>query len=165
LVATLGVEWTVLRPTRYMTSVPFVWPSVLNRGLLLDAGGPGAMSFIDPDDVAAVAVKVLTEDGHAGQTYRLTSDDACTAADLAALLSRVLGREIKVFEGDVEALREALVASGARAEHAPAMARYFAKVAAGFYKTTDTAAKVLGWPPRAYAGWLEQNLPALPSAA
>jgi uncharacterized protein YbjT (DUF2867 family) len=159
LVATLGVDWTVLRPTRFMTSVPFVWRSVLKRGLLLEAGGSGAMSFIDPDDVAAIAVKALTEEGHVGQTYRLTSEDACTAADLARLLSRALGREIEVFEGGVDALREALVANGARGEHAPSMARYFAKVAAGFYATTDTAAEVLGRPLRSYAQWLERNLP------
>jgi uncharacterized protein YbjT (DUF2867 family) len=161
LVSTLGVEWTVLRPTRYMTSVPFVWRSVLKQGLLLEAGGSGPMSFVDPDDVAAIAVKALTEDGHAGQTYMLTSEDAYSATDLAGLLCRVVGREVKVFEGDIEALREALIANGARAEHAPAMARYFAKVAAGLYTTTDTAAKVLGRAPRAYADWLGQNLPVI----
>jgi uncharacterized protein YbjT (DUF2867 family) len=158
-VATLGVDWTVLRPTRYMTYVPFVWQSVLHHGLLLEAGGSGAMSFIDPDDVAAIAVKALTEDGHVGQTYMLTSEDACTAADLAGLLSSFMGREIKVFEGDAEAFREALITKGARSGYPPAMARYFGKVAAGLYKTTDTAAKVLGRPPRAYAQWLERNLP------
>jgi uncharacterized protein YbjT (DUF2867 family) len=161
LVAMLGVDWTVLRPTRYMTSVPFVWRSVLNQGLLLEAGGAGTMSFIDPDDVAAIAVKALTEDSHVGQTYMLTSEDACTAADLAGLLSRYLGRKIKVFDGDFEALREALVANGGRGEFAAVQARYFAKVAAGLYPTTDTAAKVLGRPPRAYADWLVHNLPVV----
>jgi uncharacterized protein YbjT (DUF2867 family) len=165
LLATLGVDWTVLRPTRFMTSVPFLWRPILNHGLLLEAGGSGAMSFIDPDDAAAVAVKALMEDGHAGQTYRLTSEDAYTAAGLAALLSRAVGRELKVFNGDAEALREALIVNGAPGGHAPAMVRYFAKVAAGFYKTTGTAAKVLGRPPRAYADWLPQHLPAALGAA
>jgi uncharacterized protein YbjT (DUF2867 family) len=159
LVATLGVDWTVLRPTRFMTSVPFVWSSIWNQGLLLEAGGSGIMSFFDPDEAAAIAVKALTEDGHVGQTYKLTSEDAYTAADLAKLLSRVVGRELKVFEGDLEAFREALIANGAPGAHAPAMARYFAKVAAGVYEPTDTAAKVLGRAPRAYSDWLEQNPP------
>jgi uncharacterized protein YbjT (DUF2867 family) len=89
------------------------------------------------------------EASHAGQTYMLTWEDACTAADLAALLSRVLGREIKVFDGDAEAFREALIAKGARSGgYPPAMARYFAKVAAGLNPTIDTAAKVLGRPPQ-----------------
>jgi hypothetical protein len=78
-----SVDWTVLRPTRFMTSVPFVWSSIVNQDLLR-----------------------------------------------------------------------------APAAHAPAMVRYFAKVAAGIYEPTDTAAKVLGRAPRAYAEWLEQNPPA-----
>lgn len=145
LVASLGVDWTVLGPTRYMTNFPFDWPSVLNDGLLLEAGGSGVMTCIDPEDVAAVAVKALTEDGHEGQTYRLTSEDAFTAADLARLLTKLVGREVKAFDGNVE--------------RAP-MAKYFGLVAAGVYIQTDTAAKVLGRAPRAYADWLEQNPPA-----
>jgi uncharacterized protein YbjT (DUF2867 family) len=150
LIASQGVDWTVLGPTRYMTNFPFNWPSVLNDGLLLEAGGSGVMTCIDPDDVAAVAVKALTEDGHEGQTYRLTSADAFTAADLAALLSKFLRREVRVFGGS--------------SERVP-MAGYFGLVAAGVYTTTDTAAKVLGRAPRAYADWLEQHLPVKLGAA
>jgi uncharacterized protein YbjT (DUF2867 family) len=150
LIASRDVDWTVLGPTRYMTNFPFNWPSVLNDGLLLEAGGSGVMTCIDPDEVAEVAVKALTEDGHEGQTYRLTSEDAFTAADLAALLSKFLGRKVRVFESD--------------GERRP-MAGYFGLVAAGAYKTTDTAAKVLGRAPRAYADWLEQHRPAVLGAA
>jgi uncharacterized protein YbjT (DUF2867 family) len=113
LVATLGVDWTVMRPTHFMTSVPFVWPSILNQGLLLEAGGSGIMSFFDPDEAAAIAVKALTEDGHVGQTYKLTSDDAYTAADLSKAALPCFGRELKVFDGSLKAFREALVANGA----------------------------------------------------
>lgn len=160
LVASLGVDWTVLAPTRYVTNVPFVWASVLNQGLLLEAGGSGVMSFVDPDDVAAVAVKALTENGHEGQTYRLTSEDAYTAADLARLLSRVVGREVRPFKGNLEALRDALIANGAPGEHAPVMAKYFDMVAAGLYETTDTLGNVLRRASRTYADWLAENLPA-----
>jgi len=150
LVPSLGIEWTVLGPTRYMTNFPFDWASVLNDGLLLEAGGAGIMTCIDPDDVAAVAVKVLTTDGHEGQAYRLTSQDTYTAADLAALLSKVVGREVRVPEADIAS--------------AP-MGKYFAMVAAGLYTTTDTAGRLLGRPPRAYADWLPDNLPAALRAA
>jgi len=150
LIASRGVDWTVLGPTRYMTYFPFNWPSVLNDGLLLEAGGSGVMTCIDPDDVATVAVKALTEDGHEGQTYRLTSEDAFTAADLAALLSKFLGRKVRVFESN--------------GEPAP-MAAYFGLVAAGVYKTTDTAARVLGRAPRTYIEWLEQHPPIVRGAA
>jgi uncharacterized protein YbjT (DUF2867 family) len=163
--ASWDVDWTVLRPTRFMNYMPFVWPSVLNRGLLLEAGGQGEMTVIDPADVAAVAVKALTEDGHEGHIYELTSEDSMKVAELARRLSRALQRDIKVFEGDVEALGTALVDSGAPGDYAPLMADYFAKVAKGFYKTTDTAGKLLGRAPRSYENWLEDNLPAVLSAA
>lgn len=161
--ASLGVDWTVLRPTRFMTYTPFVWSSVINRGLLIEAGGAGAMTVIDPADIAAVALKALTEDGHEGQTYELTSEDSFTAAELAQTLSRVLRRDITLFEGDLDALRTALIENGAPGEYAPLMAGAFAKVAAGLFKRTDTVAKLLGRAPRAYAHWLEQNLPVVPT--
>jgi (4-alkanoyl-5-oxo-2,5-dihydrofuran-3-yl)methyl phosphate reductase len=140
VVTSQGVEWTVLGPTRYMTNFPFNWPSVLNDSLLLETGGSGFMTCIDPDDVAEVAVKALTEDGHEGQTYRLTSQDVFTAADLAAVLSTFLGREIRVAEGN-----------GERAS----LAGYFGLVAAGAYTTTNTARQVLARLPRSYIDWLE----------
>ena len=102
------------------------------------------MTCIDPDDVAEVAVKALTQDGHERKAYRLTSEDAFTAAGLAALLSKFLGRKIRILEVDNERV---------------AMAGYFRLVAAGVYRPTDTAAKLLGRAPRAYADWLGQNPP------
>jgi uncharacterized protein YbjT (DUF2867 family) len=142
LVASLGVEWTVLGPTRYMTNFPFDWGSVLDDGVLFETGGAGTMTCIDPDDVAEVAVKVLTENGHDGQTYRMTSDDTFTAAELAALLSRVVGRAVRVADG----------------EPAPG---YFALVAAGSYFNTDTARQLLGRAPRTYVDWLAEHGPTL----
>lgn len=149
VVASQGIGWTVLGPTRYMTNFPFNWRSVLKDGVLLEAGGSGIMTCIDPDDVAAVAVKALTEDGHEGQTYRLTSEDAFTAADLATLLSKHVGREVRV--------------SSSNAGPVP-MAAYFGLVAAGVYRTTDAASKVLGRGPRSYADWLRRHLPQIAAA-
>lgn len=145
VVAEQGVGWTVLGPTRYMTNFPFDWPSVLNDGVLRETGGSGIMTCIDPEEVAEVATKALTEDGHEGQTYRLTSHDEFTASSLAALLSKFLKRDVKALE------------AGANTP----MAGYFALVAAGAYKTTDTATKILGRVPRSYEAWLHSNFDKL----
>jgi uncharacterized protein YbjT (DUF2867 family) len=140
LLANLDVEWTVLGPTRYMTNLPFDWASVLNDGVLLESGGAGTMTCIDPDDVADVAVKVLTEEGHHGKTYRMTSEDSFTAAELAALLSAHIGRPVQVIDS----------------EPGPG---YFSLVAAGAYYTTDTARHLLGRPTRSYTDWLAEHKP------
>ena len=146
VIASLDVGWTVLGPTRYMTSFPFDWTSVLNDGVLREGGGSGIMTCIDPDDVAAVATKVLTEGGHEGRTYKLTSEDTFTAAELAETLTKFLGRKIKVLEDG----------SG----RAPTPSGYFGMVAAGVYQKTDVAGKLLGRAPISYARWLEHNGPA-----
>lgn len=159
--ATLGVDWTVLRPTRFMIFTPFVWSSVLQRGLLIEGGGAGRMTVIDPADIAAVALKALTEDGHEGQRYDLTSDDHFTAAELAETLSRALERPLTLFEGNMDARRAALIESGAPAHYAPLMAEYATNVAAGRFKKTAVVEKVLGRSPRSYSQWLERNLPTI----
>jgi uncharacterized protein YbjT (DUF2867 family) len=159
--ASLGLDWTVLRSARFMTNTPFVWRPVLQRNLLLETGGEGAMTVIDPADIAAVALLALTADGHEGKTYSLTSEESFTARELAATLSRALGRELTLFSGDAEALRPALVEHGLPEAAAQAMAAYFSLVAAGFFRVTDTAGQVLGRKPRSYAQWLGRNLPGI----
>lgn len=159
--ASLGVDWTVLRPTRFMTHTPYVWRSVLQRNLLLEPASEGKMTVIDPIDVAAVGRLALTEDGHEGKIYSLTSEDSFTARELADTLSRALDRALTIFQGDTEALRGALIESGAPGEYAPLMAGYFALAATGFYQVTDTAGQVLGRKPRSYAEWLDGNLDSI----
>jgi uncharacterized protein YbjT (DUF2867 family) len=161
----LDVDWTILRPTRFMTHTPFVWSSVLQRNLLLEGGVEGAMTVIDPVDIAAVALLALTGDGHEGETYNLTSEDSFTVLQLANLLSLALGRDLDIFHGDTEELRAALVECGAPEVYAPLMAGYFAMVAAGRFRVTDTVSRLLGRKPRTYAQWLDRNLPLIRSGA
>lgn len=160
---TLGLDWTVLRPARFMSHTPYTWAPVFERGLLLEGGGAGIFTMIDPADIAAVALRTLAEDGHQGQTYVLTSEDEYTAPDLAHTISNAIRREVKVFEGDDDALQQALIAGGVPPEYAPLMVAAFATVAAGNWHVTTTASEILGRPARTYAQWLEHNLPRLRS--
>lgn len=130
-----------------MNYMPFVWASILKRGLLLEVGGPDDMTVIDPVDIAAVAAKALREDGHEGQTYDLTSEDSLTITELARRLSHALQRNITIFKGDVKALRAALIENGAPGDYAPLMADYFAKVATGFLQDERHGCETAG--PRA----------------
>ncbi|MFE7458907.1 NAD(P)H-binding protein [Streptomyces sp. NPDC057554] len=91
-----GLAWTVLRPAWFAQN--------FSEGLFLDAvlagelrlpAGDGAASFVDAEDIAAVAVAALTEDGHAGQTYELSGPRALTLAEAAAEISGATGRELR----------------------------------------------------------------------
>lgn len=159
--ASLNVDWTVLRPTRFMPYTPFVWNSILQRGLLLEQAGDGAMTTIDPVDIAAVGLLALTTDGHEGQKYELTSEDSFSTRQLGEVLSKALHKRLTVFDGSTEDLRAALIENGAPGEYAPIMSHYFDSVTEGRWKVTDTVGRVLGRKPRSYAEWLEHNLPGI----
>lgn len=159
--AALDVDWTVLRPARFMTNTPFVWSSVFQRDLVLERASDGAMVVVDPVDVAAIGLLALTTDGHERKTYTLTSEDSFSPQQLAELLSRRLGRKLGVFQGDEESLRAALVESGAPGDYAPLMARYFDAVDQGHWRVTDTVQTLLGRRPGSYEQWLDRNLSGL----
>ncbi|WP_209509712.1 NmrA family NAD(P)-binding protein [Ruegeria sp. HKCCE4150] len=51
--------------------------------------------IIDVDDIADVAVAALTEEGHDGELYEVTGPRLMTFADMAAELSRAMGRTVQ----------------------------------------------------------------------
>jgi hypothetical protein len=59
-------------------------------------------SFIDADDIADVAVAALTEPGHAGRLYELTSPRLLTFADAVAEIAEPAAREIRYITVSVE---------------------------------------------------------------
>jgi len=165
VLASLNVDWTVLRPTRFMSFMPFVWNSIFRSGLLLEQAGDGAMTTIDPADIAAIGILALTEEGHEGQTYELTSEDSFSTCQLGEMLSHALNKRLTVFDGSTDELRAALVENGAPGEFAPIMSHYFDSVTEGRWRVTDTVSRLLGRKPRSYAQWLEHNLPEIRSRA
>lgn len=95
-----GVAHTLLAPNDYMNNLLRHAATVQEQGRYAIACGDAAISSIDARDVAAVAVHVLTSEGHEGRTYTLTGPEALTMADVAARLSKVAGREVSYVAVD-----------------------------------------------------------------
>lgn len=109
-----GVAWTFLRPNGFMQNIViYSGATVRGQNTFYGSAGDGKVSQIDIRDVAAAAVRVLTEDGHVGKTYTLTGPAALSNAEAAAILSSVLGREIRYVNLSPEQMKQALVAAGA----------------------------------------------------
>jgi uncharacterized protein YbjT (DUF2867 family) len=91
-----GTAWTILRPGWFAQnfSEGFFRDAVLAGELRLPAGA-GAASFVDAEDIAAVAVAALTGDGHAGRIYELSGPRALTIAEAAAEISAATGRPVR----------------------------------------------------------------------
>lgn len=156
-----GLAGTILRPTRFMNDTPFPWTWDRQHGTVLEATGDARMTLIDPVDIAAVAVTVLTTPGHDGQVYELTSAEALTGAELAQTIATAIGRPVRFIDTPPDSLRERILASGVPGFVADATLNYFASVRTGRWYTTSTVADLLGRPARSFAEWLRNHAGAL----
>ena len=108
-----GMTWTFLRPNSFMQNVvTFMSETIKAESAFYSASGEAKIAHIDVRDIAAVAVKALTEPTHAGQAYTLTGPEALTYDELAQKLSVVLGRSISHISLPPEDLKHGMLAEG-----------------------------------------------------
>ncbi|MGW1155255.1 NmrA family NAD(P)-binding protein [Streptomyces rubiginosohelvolus] len=105
-----GVPWTFVRPRTFMSNTLTWAPGIRSAGVVRALYGDAPVACVDPRDVAAVAVAVLTGAGHEGRTYAVSGPEAITAREQTAQLSRVLGRPLRFEELGLDAARTALLA-------------------------------------------------------
>jgi uncharacterized protein YbjT (DUF2867 family) len=108
-----GVAYTFLRPNGFMQNfVTYNGATINTQNAFNGSQGDGEVSHIDLRDIAAVAVKTLTEDGHQGKIYTLTGPEALSNARVAEILSEDTGREIKYVDLPAEQFKQALLGAG-----------------------------------------------------
>ncbi|WP_424570689.1 NAD(P)H-binding protein [Streptomyces sp. CH-036] len=105
-----GVPWTFVRPRTFMSNTLSWAPGIRSAGVVRALYGDAPVACVDPRDVAAVAVAVLTGAGHEGRTYAVSGPEAITAREQTAQLSLVLGRPLRFEELGLDAARTALLA-------------------------------------------------------
>ena len=79
-----GLPFTFLRTSLYTDNVP-QYVSVDN--VIRAPTGDGRVAWVTRDDIADVAVAVMTSPGHAGCTYEVTGPEALSMAETAERLS------------------------------------------------------------------------------
>jgi uncharacterized protein YbjT (DUF2867 family) len=90
-----GVPFTFLRPNFFMQNLSTVHrEDTRERGEVFVPAGRDSTSFIDVRDIAAVAVKTLTEPGHEGRVYPLTGAEAPDYYAVAGAFTEVLGKRV-----------------------------------------------------------------------
>ncbi|CAL9315887.1 NAD(P)H-binding protein [Streptomyces sp. SudanB182_2057] len=96
-----GLAWTFLRPNAFATNALQYAPQIRAgddtvRGVHADA----LSAPIHEDDIAAVAERVLLDDGHEGAVHRLTGPAATSNAEQVATIGDALGRKLTFEEVD-----------------------------------------------------------------
>jgi NAD(P)H dehydrogenase (quinone) len=86
-----GVNYTFLRNCLYMDNAA---AHASDDGVIRGPAGYGKVSWVARDDIADVAVAVLTGSGHEGQTYDVTGPEALSLAETAEIITSVTGRTV-----------------------------------------------------------------------
>jgi uncharacterized protein YbjT (DUF2867 family) len=108
-----GVAYTFVRANGFMQNLVNYNAGTINQqSAFYGCQGDGKISHVDIRDVAAVAVRVLTDDGHEGKAYSLTGPAALSNPQIAQILSDDLGREIRYVDLPPAQFKQALLAAG-----------------------------------------------------
>ncbi|WP_435122162.1 SDR family oxidoreductase [Amycolatopsis thermoflava] len=157
-----GLKWTISRPGWFSQNFSEgFFARDIRAGELRLPGGDGAVSFIDAEDIAAVVVAALTEDGHSGQIYELSGPTAVTLAEAVATISEAAGREIRYVPLSVENYVAELVQQGLPQADAEAFANVIAPIRSGADEyVSDGVQRALGRPPRTFAEFAKSTAAA-----
>jgi uncharacterized protein YbjT (DUF2867 family) len=98
-----GAEYTFLRPNFFMQTDLSVIPVIKEHGVYAMPIGSIGNNRVDTRDIADCAVRVLTEDGHAGADYFLHGPDTINGPRAAEVYAQHFGREVHYGGDDVDA--------------------------------------------------------------
>ncbi|MGO1048936.1 SDR family oxidoreductase [Crossiella sp. CA198] len=126
-----GLAQTVLRPVEFMSNTLTWVQSIRDEGVVREAFPELRSAMVHEDDIAEVAVRTLTEDGHAGRDYVLTGPEVLTFADRVRQLGAALGRDLRFVELTEEQAKERMRSWGVLGRGGRARDRLVRRSAAG----------------------------------
>ena len=141
-----GLEWTIIRPGPFMQNFVNLYPR--QGGRYWPPVGNGKMCHIDTSDVAAILVKVLTEEGHNHKTYTITGNQPLSMMEATDLLGRAGHTDAAYHPIPERQARELLERSGKPTWLIDVLMQLFAAFESGAASlSVDTVEKMLGRPP------------------
>jgi uncharacterized protein YbjT (DUF2867 family) len=164
------LSWTILGAGNFMQNfTEDLWHGPLLAGRLALPTGGVPEPFVDLDDVAAVAVRLLTTDGrrpgadstdgYAGRTIEVSGPAALTFAEAVATIAAAAGRPIRYEDITPAAYADELRAAGL-GDWVAELGGLFEVLREGHIAAPRAGVEeVLGRPPRSFADWVAHIAP------
>ncbi|GGA39323.1 SDR family oxidoreductase [Pelagibacterium lentulum] len=153
-----GLAWTFLRPNGFMQNFLHMAEQIRAQGAIYMPAGDALISHVDARDIARVASKILTDSGHEGKAYELSGPAALGYADVAAILSRSLGRPITYVAVEDTVAQEAMIADGMPEFYAEAMIDLFRVYRTGIAAAISNAVEdITGSPATPFARFVQNH--------
>ncbi|MFF7243418.1 NAD(P)H-binding protein [Embleya sp. NPDC008237] len=157
VIAKSTAAWTFLR-AETIASNALGWAGQIRESGVVRGPDLAAKPVVHERDVAASAVRVLTEDGHAGATYVLTGPEVVGRADQVRLIGAAIGRTLRFEPVPVAAARARMLADG----RPPALVDALLAGADAPAETpliTTTIRDLTGTPARSFETWARDHRP------
>ncbi|MBD2892420.1 NAD(P)H azoreductase [Actinomadura sp. RB99] len=157
---TSDLEWTFLRTTGFMANALGFAPQVRNGGVVHFPYGAAARTSVHEGDLAAVGVRALTSDGHAGKRYLVTGPELLTQEEQLHIIGEEIGRELTWEDVHADAAREQMVAAGWPPDYADGALDYFKQLTGAPEVGSDVVREVTGKPARTFRDWARERADA-----
>lgn len=155
-IASSGISFTHLRPNLYMQGLLGFRTSISSQGRFFAPAGNARVSAVDVRDIGAIAAAALTEEGHAGRIYDITGPEALTHSEMAAQLSRALGKHVAFVDTPDAVMREMLVGFGMSPWQADGLIEDYQHYRRGEASAVSSAVQdVTGRLPRTFAAFAD----------
>lgn len=149
---------TLLQPS-FFASVLARQRGLLRRGRFVMPTGDGRIAWIDPRDIAAVAASVLADPEPPTGALQLTGPEALRAADVAARIAAITGREVALLQPPIDTWQAELRSSGMDPWLVESTVDLYEAVARGALAgVSPDVGSVLGRPSRPLDDWLRDEL-------
>jgi NAD(P)H dehydrogenase (quinone) len=166
-IAQSGVPgWSMLRNNWYFENLFHSIPQALTSGQWYSAAGQGKLAHIWREDQALAAASALA-DGFQGQrTLTLSGSHSYTTDEIAALVSKAVGKPLGVVHVPLEGLVQGMTAAGIPAPVAAVLGSFDAAINAGDLDGDSKDFEALtGRKPRSFEDWLKENADKLAAPA
>ncbi len=151
-----GLEWTFLRPGMFASNSRHFWGRQIRSGSIVRWPHLSSCTApIDERDIAAVAVRVLTGNGHAGIEYVITGPQSLSQREQISMIGSVIGRPLSIEEISPEEARQSGLGMPPAAVNM-LLDAWSAAIGLPAY-ITSTVGEITGTPARTFLDWARDN--------
>jgi uncharacterized protein YbjT (DUF2867 family) len=153
MIETSRLDWTFLRPGMLASNSRYWWAGQIRAGDIVRwpyLSVPTAP--IDERDIAAVAVRALCDDGHAGSEYVLTGPQSLSQFEQISTIGRAIGRTLSIQELSPDEAQHELSATMPAFVVKMLLDAWSAGVGLPAF-VTSTVAEITGTPARTFLDW------------
>jgi NAD(P)H dehydrogenase (quinone) len=139
----IAVPYTLMDNTLYADMIPIIsGNNILDEGISIPAGN-GKTPFLPITEMAEALAVVLTTPGHEKKEYVIAADAAFSFAEIADLVSDILGKRVTYYQPEVDSYIARLVQNGLSEDDSAYLARFGEAIARGEFDTNKSDVKQL----------------------